>query len=307
MLFSLPGLKLSVYQLDGTLKCTLLRTGKASIVCDIDKSDLSDKDDPPNSYSESITAVGIQLRLLKNDGVVKVEFSGSDGAEARWTFNGLAQTNEGGVMVSALTRTSNDATKCPTCGQEKVSTAKAPPQKLSLVGLLGVQMTEPRSITAPATIAPPLGTHQRSQLPSAGGPGIPVPASMYDRFPEDGMKEPMEDVDEESLRARIHQNFNNNKNNNNLSRNKASAIMALDRPMNGTGVVSHANGPYKSTTSSRVSTPPSSDTDEDVDFWLTSRSLPTATKPDRKRKASATPLAKEPLLEHAKSMHAIKP
>jgi hypothetical protein len=104
----LPGIKFYLLELRGWLRYTLTRPGKAPKVFKLCDADLDDNDvDKPEKLKHGLdaSAVGIQLRLLKNDGVLKVEFEGRDGAVANWTFNGLALMNGGRMVAAAATQT----------------------------------------------------------------------------------------------------------------------------------------------------------------------------------------------------------
>jgi hypothetical protein len=104
----LPGLKFYLLEFRGWLKYTLTRPGKAPKIFKLCDADLDDNDvDKPEKLKHGLdaSAVGIQLRLLKNDGVLKVEFEGKDGAVANWTFNGLALVNGGRMVAAAATQT----------------------------------------------------------------------------------------------------------------------------------------------------------------------------------------------------------
>jgi hypothetical protein len=104
----LPGIKFYLLELRGWLRYTLTRPGKAPKVFKLCDADLDDNDVyKPEKLKHGLdaSAVGIQLRLLKNDGVLKVEFEGKDGAVANWTFNGLALVHGGRMVAAAATQT----------------------------------------------------------------------------------------------------------------------------------------------------------------------------------------------------------
>jgi hypothetical protein len=126
-LISHVGLRFTLSELHGSLTYTLTRPGKTPKVYDLCDSDLDDGSNSESSDPEEVnktkpgldaSAVGIQLRLIKNDGVLKIEFEGKDGAMANWAFAGLA------LVAAAGTQTEVDVKKCFVCGEEKRETVK---------------------------------------------------------------------------------------------------------------------------------------------------------------------------------------
>ncbi|KAF1913645.1 hypothetical protein BDU57DRAFT_502319 [Ampelomyces quisqualis] len=125
---SIPGLGLYLFELQGSLKCTLTRNGRPTKVYEFDESDLddeshstSDSEIPRDQLKAGIDAsgVGVQLRLFKNDGVLRIEFEGKTGSTAVWTFEGLELPNGGSLVAAATTQTKFDPKECVICGATK--------------------------------------------------------------------------------------------------------------------------------------------------------------------------------------------
>jgi hypothetical protein len=90
-LISYLGLRFYLFELQGNLKYTHTRNIKAPKVYETCESDIEDGNDSDTSSTEKApklksgidaSAVGIQLRLIKNDGLFKIEFEGRNGASA---------------------------------------------------------------------------------------------------------------------------------------------------------------------------------------------------------------------------------
>jgi hypothetical protein len=117
-----------VFEIHGLLKYTITRRGKVPKVHEICESDIED-----GSYSDSNTtermeqaetgidasAVRIQLRLIKNDGVLQFAFEGNDGSNAQWTFDGIGLSDGGRMVATAATQTHIGPKECPMCGKDK--------------------------------------------------------------------------------------------------------------------------------------------------------------------------------------------
>jgi hypothetical protein len=123
-LISHLGLRFYLFESSGTLKYTLTRKGKPPKEYEINESDLdgSNSDASIAGAEQSLcagldaSAVGVQLRLIRNDGVLKVEFEGTGGSSANWKFDGLSLTEGGWMVGSAATQTEGGLAECPTCG-----------------------------------------------------------------------------------------------------------------------------------------------------------------------------------------------
>jgi len=127
-LISNPGLKFYLFELRGSLTYTHTRNGKAPKVYEICESDIDDESESDSSTNAGTTylksgvdasAVGIQLRLLKNDGLLKFEFEEKDGSAAVWMFNGTEPLGGIGMVAAAATQTEFDEKQCLVCGMEK--------------------------------------------------------------------------------------------------------------------------------------------------------------------------------------------
>jgi hypothetical protein len=154
---SLPRMKLYLYQLRGSLKCTFTRNGGAAKVYHFSESDLGQQDaTAARSIEEThehllridASAVGFRIRLLKNSGVLKIKFCGKDGAMADWTSDGLALAHGGRMMAAAASQTFVDADKCLLCSRQntddvEIRFEEVQPDILSLVCPASIQTIEP--------------------------------------------------------------------------------------------------------------------------------------------------------------------
>jgi hypothetical protein len=127
-LISLLGLRFYLFELRGSLTYTHTRNGKGPKVYEICESDIEDEVESDSSSTEGTTkprpgvdasAVGVQLRLVKNDGLLTIEFEGKDGSAAQWTFDGNELLGGGSMVAAAATQTDVDEKKCLICGVEK--------------------------------------------------------------------------------------------------------------------------------------------------------------------------------------------
>lgn len=124
-LISNPGLRFELFDLRGLLTYTFERDGKPAkqyILSTADFEDASgDEDDtekpPPKKPGAEISAVGTRLRLLKNEGLLRMVFEGEEGASADWSFEGLGFVAGKPMLASASTQTHTDPDKCSTCGR----------------------------------------------------------------------------------------------------------------------------------------------------------------------------------------------
>ncbi|ORY10629.1 hypothetical protein BCR34DRAFT_664824 [Clohesyomyces aquaticus] len=102
-----PGLKLDVHKLEGTLKYTLFRNDMQIAKSEISEFE-TDGDEPvtliktENGQPQGtcISAVGINMVLIKNPGRLKLEFEGKSGGCGSWIFEGI---QHGGRSVGTQT------------------------------------------------------------------------------------------------------------------------------------------------------------------------------------------------------------
>jgi hypothetical protein len=119
-----PGLHFYVNRLSGTLRYTLSRAGRAPKQFELSEADFEDTDlEIKSEGAESLqgteaSAVGLQIKLIKNDGVLNMEFEGRNGGSAQWRFVG---TEEQGGMMSMI----GTQTETPTMVENGVQTSKA--------------------------------------------------------------------------------------------------------------------------------------------------------------------------------------
>lgn len=63
--------------------------------------------------------MGIQLRLTKNDGLLKIQFEGHNGSTAEWSFDGLTLSSGQKMVATAATQTVTDFRQCNMCGNDR--------------------------------------------------------------------------------------------------------------------------------------------------------------------------------------------
>ncbi|KAF2867905.1 hypothetical protein BDV95DRAFT_597664 [Massariosphaeria phaeospora] len=117
-LISDPGLKFHLFELRGTLKYSLTRNDKPPREYELSQADFEDHDmeedgdnEPPLSNGRDASAVGFGLRLIKNDGLLRMEFEGLDGGAASWAFSGLEELRSGPMYAMAGVQTEGMAMK----------------------------------------------------------------------------------------------------------------------------------------------------------------------------------------------------
>jgi hypothetical protein len=93
-----PGVQFELFKLRGLLTYNFTRAGKPEKQYVLSEADFEDTNESNDSDPQSVlsgrpgpelSAVGIRLRLLKNDGLLRMEFEGTDGSSAKWMFEGL--------------------------------------------------------------------------------------------------------------------------------------------------------------------------------------------------------------------------
>lgn len=137
-LIRLPGLRLVLFELQGSLTYSQTRNGEKSeprTIRDCDIEDETNSDDDSTGGLATIksgidaSAVGIHLRLTKNDGLLKLHFEGHEGSCADWVFEGLPINGGQRMVASALTQTDTDPKQCPVCGKDKSAVLEVMDQK----------------------------------------------------------------------------------------------------------------------------------------------------------------------------------
>jgi hypothetical protein len=188
-LFSHLGLRFYLFELQGDLKYTHTRNNKACKIYEICTSDIEDGDDSDTSSTEDApnlksgideSAVGIQLRLIKNDGLLKIEFEGRNGASAEWTFNGMELLGGGSMVAAAATQTDADEEKCLVCGEEKRKEVEVKHEEtqtvIDIMQSVGMQTAESTTRSVGVQASSPIH-HQIPQAREILGPFIDSPAA----------------------------------------------------------------------------------------------------------------------------------
>ncbi|KAH7126936.1 hypothetical protein B0J11DRAFT_579358 [Dendryphion nanum] len=111
-LLSHPGLKVYIFHIQGTLKYSHSRTGKPTKEYEICDTDYDDSDSPTKNNHENdfppgkdASAVGLHIRVVKNDGTLDIQFVGKHGGQATWKFNGLNEATGRPIYATTLTQT----------------------------------------------------------------------------------------------------------------------------------------------------------------------------------------------------------
>ncbi|KAI4670484.1 uncharacterized protein J4E79_000766 [Alternaria viburni] len=107
------GLTLFIYDLQpGILTILHERPNRKPMVYVLDGKDFEDSadevfDDTTTEMRSSLelSAVGLGLRLIKNDGMLKVNYQGENGGVVDWTFQGLRCSSVGSMTACAFTQT----------------------------------------------------------------------------------------------------------------------------------------------------------------------------------------------------------
>jgi hypothetical protein len=266
------------------------------------------------------SAVGIQLRLIKNDGVLKIEFEGTDGATANWTFDGLALVDGERMVAAAGTQTEVDVKRCLVCGEEKRETVKAKHEETqtdmaatqsfgtqtasSTTSITGMQTADHSRLTLakPKAVKKKVPLHRRFPLiVDILGPFIDSPAPRM--LIEDGLNQMTKYLrnarkildGKKALRWDVDllvQELN--------KRQATEPILIpieelLKREQNEDGSIKPAN--------KATQIQPGVDKESSADQKLSIENATTTTKPDLKRKDSASQLMKEYLHKRATSTH----
>jgi hypothetical protein len=114
------GLQFQIIKLDGCLTVTLSLNGKRASKLEISYIDTSVKEEPWKSSGAQVTAVGLEMLLIKNNGTLELEYVGDTGASGSWRFNGLDH-DEKSMMVA----TAGMQTEAPNVKEVEVQTERA--------------------------------------------------------------------------------------------------------------------------------------------------------------------------------------
>lgn len=122
------GLELYIYKLElGTLILNHERHGRKPKECTFNEEDFEDGANTLDHTAVAklksgilASAIGLELCLTKNEGVLKMVFEGKTGGTATWIFNGIEVMYGGRVTASACTQTDIDPSRCSSCGEENI-------------------------------------------------------------------------------------------------------------------------------------------------------------------------------------------
>ncbi|KAF2659340.1 hypothetical protein K491DRAFT_675791 [Lophiostoma macrostomum CBS 122681] len=108
---SYPGLQFYIVKIDGTLKYSILRNGKAAKNYEISETDFKEDENSHIKKEQEAdelvitgteaSAVGLRILLIKNEGRLTMEFEGKSGGHASWTFERLREVKGGSVYANA--------------------------------------------------------------------------------------------------------------------------------------------------------------------------------------------------------------
>jgi hypothetical protein len=111
-LISHPGLQFYVSRLDGKLTYDLAIHDKPArkfelCAAEFEGINLQKATDTESSLvGTDASAVGLEIKLIRNDGILNLAYEGQNGSTAKWTFQGLQETGKGyGMSASAATQT----------------------------------------------------------------------------------------------------------------------------------------------------------------------------------------------------------
>ena len=153
------GLALFVHHLQsGTLTLIHERPNKKRTVYVLDGEDFEATAEEiaevtPAKLGSSLeaSAVGLSLRLIKNDGVLEVSFKGEHGGVVDWTFHGLKSAHVGSMTACAFTQTMSEAAVQPELSNSTIQIVSTEPIPERIVqppasGLSIVSTTETRPV-----------------------------------------------------------------------------------------------------------------------------------------------------------------
>jgi hypothetical protein len=111
-LISHPGLQFYISRLEGKLSYDLTiqdKPAKKFELCsaDFEGVNLQEAKNTERSLAGTdASAVGLEIKLVRNDGILNLEYAGEGGSTAKWTFRGLQETGKRfGMYASASTQT----------------------------------------------------------------------------------------------------------------------------------------------------------------------------------------------------------
>lgn len=162
-LISIPGLQFQLFELHGSLTYTFTRAGRPavqSVLSELDYVDLTRDEDSedgmpqPKKPGLDASAVGIQVRVLKNDGQLQLDFEARDGGSAKWVFDGLSANDKTPLSASASTQTSPDPKLCVTCGRSSISPAEVADPGAQIEERVGEEASTPTNSVQNGTSVP---------------------------------------------------------------------------------------------------------------------------------------------------------
>jgi hypothetical protein len=112
------GYVFAVYELQGVLKWSFIRPEKepappqALDEADFDECaiNLPQSDAEDSGEGLYISAVGLKMRIERNPGTPQVSFTGTNGGEAKWVFQGLSLSNGSAMTATASVQTDAELT-----------------------------------------------------------------------------------------------------------------------------------------------------------------------------------------------------
>lgn len=105
------GLQYQILKLDGSLVVILCVNGKRVSKSEISDIDTSVKEEHSDIGGARITAVGLEILLIKNNGSLEFEYVGDAGGSGSWTFDGLDMDVKSRMVATAGMQTDTMTTK----------------------------------------------------------------------------------------------------------------------------------------------------------------------------------------------------
>lgn len=126
-LISQPGLQFHVFKLHGKLDYSLTIPNKATKKFELSEDDFNIPDLPPTATPKDIatglhiSAVGLELTIVRNTGSLHMHFEGPEGGVGDWTFQNLLQTSRASELCASA-GTQTNKTTAPTATQTSMCT-----------------------------------------------------------------------------------------------------------------------------------------------------------------------------------------
>jgi hypothetical protein len=95
------GLQFQILKLEGSLTVSLFFNDKRVSKSEMSDIDTSVKEEPWEVSGPQVTAVGLEILLIKNNGTLELEYMGDTGASGSWSFNRLDHDEKSMMVATA--------------------------------------------------------------------------------------------------------------------------------------------------------------------------------------------------------------